>query len=284
MIQFTKRNLMVFFRDKSSVFFSLLAVFIIIALYALFLGDVWVSNFQNVPGARYLMNSWIMAGLLAVTSLTTTMGALGTMVEDKTKKIIKDFQSSPLTKGAVAGGYISGSYLIGVIMTLVALVLMELYIVSSGGQLLSVVALLKVLGLILLSTLTSTSMAFFLVSFFKSQSAFGTASTVIGTMIGFLTGIYLPIGMLPEAVQVVIKVFPVSHAALLLRQVMLEAPLAEAFAGAPSEVVNGFRETMGVSMRFGGQEISTVASVLILIGTAALFYGLSVWRISKKDR
>ena len=38
----TKRNLKVFFRDRSSVFFSLLAVFIIIALYAVFLGDTSV--------------------------------------------------------------------------------------------------------------------------------------------------------------------------------------------------------------------------------------------------
>ncbi|MEL7609712.1 MAG: ABC transporter permease [Bacillota bacterium] len=282
MIQFTKRNLLVFFRDKSSVFFSLLAVFMIIGLYALFLGDMWVNNLPNVPNARVLMNSWIMAGLLAVTSLTTTMGAFGTMVDDKVKKTIKDFQSSPLTKGAVAGGYIGGSYLIGVIMSLVALVLMELYIVSSGGHLMSVLTLLKVLGLVLLSTFTSTSMTFFLVSFFKSQNAFGTASTVIGTTIGFLTGIYLPMGMLPEAVQYVIKVFPISHAALLLRQVMMEAPLAEAFAGAPSEVVDGFREMMGVSMRFGGQEVSAMTSLLILFGTAVLFYVLSVWRVSKK--
>ncbi|MFR1983726.1 MAG: hypothetical protein ACLS4Z_08430 [Christensenellaceae bacterium] len=40
MITFAKRNLLVFFKDKSSVFFSLFAVFIIIGLYALFLGDM----------------------------------------------------------------------------------------------------------------------------------------------------------------------------------------------------------------------------------------------------
>jgi len=38
MIGFAKRNLLIFFRDKAAVFFSLLAVFLIIGLYALFLG------------------------------------------------------------------------------------------------------------------------------------------------------------------------------------------------------------------------------------------------------
>ena len=46
MIRFAKRNLMVFFRDKSAVFFSLLSALIIVALYALFLGDTDVYKRQ----------------------------------------------------------------------------------------------------------------------------------------------------------------------------------------------------------------------------------------------
>ena len=57
----TKRNLKVFFRDRSSVFFSLLAVFIIIALYAVFLGDTITGGMEDVEGIDFLMNSWIIA-------------------------------------------------------------------------------------------------------------------------------------------------------------------------------------------------------------------------------
>lgn len=90
------RNLKLFFRDKSSVFFSLLAVFVIIGLYVLFLGNMITSGLQWLgEGARFIMDSWIMAGLLAVTSLTTTMGAFGVMIEDRTKKVMKDFTASP---------------------------------------------------------------------------------------------------------------------------------------------------------------------------------------------
>jgi multidrug/hemolysin transport system permease protein len=45
MIAFMNRNLKIFFKDKSAVFFSLLAVFIIIGLYALFLGETWTDSF-----------------------------------------------------------------------------------------------------------------------------------------------------------------------------------------------------------------------------------------------
>ena len=56
MISFSLRNLKLFFKDKAAVFFSLLAVFIIIGLYALFLGDVWTDSFSDVPGHASL---WI---------------------------------------------------------------------------------------------------------------------------------------------------------------------------------------------------------------------------------
>ncbi len=284
MIGFAKRNLLIFFRDKTSVFFSLLAVFIIIGLYALFLGDVWVNSFGDMIGVRYLMDSWIMAGLLAVTSVTTTMGAFGIMVDDKTKKIIKDITSSPLKHSRIAGGYILSSYLIGCIMSFITLVLAEIYVVANGGELLGPAALAKVAGLILLSTFTNTSIVLFVVSFFKSSNAFATASTIIGTIIGFLTGIYLPIGQLPEGVQWVIKLFPVSHSAVLFRQVMMADPLSVTFAGAPAEAVHEFEQMMGVTYEFGGTTATPFLSILVLIATAAVFYVLSIWNLSRKKR
>lgn len=280
MINFAKRNLKLFFRDRSAVFFSLMAVFIIIGLYALFLGDVWVNNFSDIENARTIMNSWIMAGLLAVTSMTTTMGAFGVLVEDKTRKIYKDFYSAPVKRRSLAGGYVLGAFIIGVIMSIVTLVLAEIYLVVSGGELLSLTAFLKVFGLILLATMANTAIVFFIVSFFRSQNAFATASSIIGTLIGFLTGIYLPIGSLPEGVQLVIKIFPVSHAAVLFRQVMMEAPLST--SGIPQEYLTEFNEMMGVTFRFGDYTVTPLVSVLILLVTAALFFGLSVFNVSRK--
>ena len=219
MFTFAMRNLKLFFRDRPAVFFSLLAVFIIIGLYVLFLGETVMGGLEGIPGARFMMDSWIMAGLMAVTTVTTTMGAVGVVVDDKAKGIAKDFLTSPLKRTTLVGGYLISTLVVGVIMSLVAFVMAELYIVGSGGDFLPWANLLKVLGLLVLSTMASGAMMFFLVSFFKTQNSFGVASTVLGTLIGFLMGIYVPIGVLPGAVQTVIKIFPISHAAALFRQV-----------------------------------------------------------------
>jgi ABC-2 type transporter. len=282
MIGFAKRNLKVFFKDKSAVFFSLLSVFIIIGLYAFFLGDTLVKNFPAIPDARFLVDSWIAAGLLAVTSVTATLGAFGIMIEDRSKNITKDFYSSPVKRSTFAAGYVFSAFLVGVIMSILALILVEYYIVINGGSILSGMQFLKVVALILLSTFSNNAMIFLLVSFFKSTNAFGTASTIIGTLIGFLTGIYVPIGGLPEAAQYVIKFFPPSHSALLFRQVMMESAMKKSFQDVPSGVSNDFREMLGVTFRLKNFTVTPLFSIAVLLGTAAVFYALAVLVISRK--
>ena len=286
MTNLIKRNLKLFFRDRTSVFFSLLAVFIIIGLYVLFLGNMMVKNFKELLGdnARFTIDSWVMAGLLSVTSITTTMGAFGTMVEDKTKKISKDFSSAPLKRSQLAGGYIMSSFIIGVIMSIVALGVAEIYILAGGGKLITLVPLLKLFGVMMLSVFAGSSMVFFIASFFKSNNAFATASTIIGTLIGFLTGIYIPIGSLPSAVQTAIKIFPISHAGALFRQIMMAVPMSIAFKNAPVQAVTGFKQAMGVVFYVGGKELSPLVNILVLVATGIVFYTLAVIRISIKKR
>lgn len=284
MINFAKRNLKIFFRDKTAVFFSLLAVFIVIGLYVLFLGDSIVSNMDNIEGARYLMDSWIMAGILAVTPVSTTLGSFGAMVDDKTKKIYKDFRCSPIKSSSIAGGYILSSFFVGIIMSVLAFVLAEVYIVISGGELLSVISMLKVLGVIVLTVLASSSMMYFVVSLLNSQSAFTTASTVIGTLIGFITGIYITIGSTPEFVQYIIKLFPISHSASLFRKIFMEEPLAQSFDGIPEEYITEFKLELGVEFKIGDWEISNLESIIFLLITTIIFYVLGIIITNRKKR
>jgi multidrug/hemolysin transport system permease protein len=282
MIPFTIRNLKVFFRDKAAVFFSLMAVFIVIGLYALFLGNVWVSSIGDISGARQLMDSWLVAGLLAVTGVTTTLGAFGTLVDDRAKKINKDFYAAPIKRGSITAGYLLSVFLIGVIMSLVTLVLAEVYVVMNGGDLLPGGTAVKVLGLILLSCLANTAMMGFIVSFFESPNAFAAASTIVGTLVGFLAGIYLPIGQLPQAVQTAVKVFPPSHAAALFRQVVMEEPMAVSFAGVPAPYLDIFNESMGVTYQFGDFAVEPWMSVVFLFLVTAVFFVLALLNMARK--
>ncbi len=283
-LSIAKRNMRLFFRDKASVFFSLLAVLVVIGLYVFFLGSVLMGDLKDIPGQRWLMDSWIMAGLLGIGSITTTMGAFGIMVEDRSKNIIKDFSAAPIKRSALVGGYVTGAFFIGMIMSLITLAAAEAYIVANGGEWLNWSELLQLVAIMAVSVFSCTAIVFFMVSFFRSTGAFGAASTVLGTLIGFLTGVYLPIGELPEGVQNVIKCFPVSHAAALFRQVMMERPMDKVFAGAPAQQVVDFKVDMGVVFRFDDQLTGPWLSVIVLAATALVFFILATVNMSRKRR
>lgn len=280
----TARNLKIFFRDKGAVFFSLLAVFIILGLYLVILGDVWTDGIAVIDDPQQLMNSWIIAGLLAVTSVTTTLGAFSVMVDDKVKKISKDFYSAPISRRAIAGGYVGSAFLVGIIMSLVTFILGEVFIVITGGEVLPLLSMIKIFGLIILTTFANTSIVFLIVTFIGSINAFSNISIVLGTLIGFLTGMYLPIGQLPEGVQFVMKCFPISYGAGLFRKVMLEEWIMTAFQDIPEQYSAQFQEEMGVVFRFGEHTITTYESIVILVITTIVFFGLSVLSLSRKKK
>ena len=284
MISFVSRNLKVFFRDKTAVFFSLLAVLIVLGLYIFFLGDVWVDSFPNIKGVKNLMNCWIIAGLIGVTSVTANMGAFGTMIEDKSKNKIKDFYVSPIKKSKIVGGYIISSFIVGSMMSVVTLIISQIYLVYSGVDVLNFKELTELFLIILMTTLSNSAMILFIVSLFSSEKAFSTASTIVGTLIGFITGIYLPISMLPDSVQIIVKLFPTSHGISILRQIFMKKQMDISFADVPTNYINEFKESMGVVYYINDKLVSNTTSVFILIASNIIFFFLAVLILYKKKK
>jgi len=282
------RNLKLFFRDRASVFFSLLSVIIIIALYGGFLGNWQVKSLEEsagmkVPGAAWLINAWILAGILAVSTVTVSLGAYGTMVEDVYRGQIKDFFVSPIKRSQLVAGYMVSSALVSVIMNLIAFVISEGYIVLNGGRLLAPLQMLETLGILLLCIFSFSSLVCFVASYVKSQRAFGTLSTIVGTMIGFVTGIYIPVGILPDAIVTVMKLIPFSYGAVWLRQIFTAAPMEQVFGSVPpslGDLGKRYADMYGINLYFGGTPVEPWMMALIIAGTGVIFFALSVWRLS----
>jgi multidrug/hemolysin transport system permease protein len=276
MMAFTKRNVLLYSRDKTAVFFSLLAVIILIALYVLFLGDLTSKGIPDFPAKKQLLNSWFIAGILAVASMTTTLGSFGILVEDRASNRIMDFHSSPISRAKLLGGYISSALFIGFFMCTFTFIIAEIILLLFGEPLLSFDKTIKLVGVILLSVVSSASMVLLVVLLFKTSNAFAAASTIIGTLLGFLAGIYIPIGTLPDYLQTIVKLFPVSHSVALFRQILMENSLVDAFSNAPTALKDTFLFDMGVNYKFFGEKSTKLFSTLYLIGTTILFFALSL--------
>lgn len=284
MIAFAKRNLKLYLRDKGTVFFSLLTVFIVIGLYVLFLGDTYTDDLGEIENTREIMDNWVMAGVLAITSMTTTLGMLSSVVKDKVDKIEKDFYVAPIKRVDIAGGYMLSAYIVGVCMTFLAFIAAEIYIAAQGGAWISPEQLIKVMLMILYTSLMNTSIALFLVTLFKSIGSYTAANVLVGTLIGFLTGIYLPIGMLTKPVQWIIKIFPMSHAAAIFRNLMMSSAMETGFEHVPQDIVQEIKEYLGMFYRFGEIEVGMGKSLMIMGIVTAVFFILASLQLSKKRR
>lgn len=272
MIIFASRVLKIYLRDKTAVFFSLLSSFIIIGLYILFLGETYSSSFEQIGNIHQLMDQWVMAGLLATTSVSTSVATLSVMVDDQYQKRQKDFYCTPIKKTALAGGYFMASLIISFFLSLITLFFAQIYILINKGSWFSFSVYMQIIVILLLTVLMNSSMMFFISSFFKSNHAFSTATSIIGTLIGFLTGIYIPIGTLPEIIQWVIKIFPTSHGAVLLRQTMMNSTMNKSFQQLPQTAVVEFQNILGITYQFENITLTPICHYFYLIIFTIIFF------------
>lgn len=277
----TKRNILIYINDKTAVFFSVMSMLIIIGLMVIFLGKMNVDNILEIAPvekekAAYLVNSWVMAGIIVVNSVTVTLGVIGVMVEDQDKKRIAAFLVSPISRLKITLSYILAAFIMGCVMCIATLIISEIYIILSGGQMLSFAEIISVLGFIIINVFSSSCFVYFLGAFIRSLSAFSALSTVVGTLVGFISGIYLPMGNLPEVVQKVVKCFPIVYGTSLMREVYVKNAMSNVFNGAPIEVIERYTEYMGITLSWGTQEVGDIYKILILLGSGVFFILISV--------
>lgn len=222
-----------------------------------------------------------MAGLIAVSTVTIALGSLGRIVGDRENKSINDFLVSPIERTTVFLAYILSTLIITLIISTMLFIIAEIYILNSGGVLLSIMQMAQIIGIISLCVVSSSLLMLFLVSFLKSTHSFSIVSSLIGALIGFITEAYIPMGLMPNTVQIVSNAIPVSQGASLLRKIFLEQPMAHVFASAPQEVINDYTKMQGVDLYFGSHELTSTFMVLFIIGSIVLFTIMNIIRFRK---
>ncbi len=284
MNQIVKRNLTLYFRDRVSVFFSLLAVMINFLLYIFIFRDLYGTSLFNLPDIREITDAWAIGGMLAAPTVTTPLGALCVLVNDRNLKKYQDFYTSPISRSKITGGYLCSSYIIGVIMTCALLVVAQIYLLINGGEVFSLTQIIQIIAVILLSTLSGAGMVLFLVALFPSGNAYTGISLVLGTLMGFISGNYMPIGLLPDFAQWIIKLSPAAHTAALFRQIIVKEPIESLIGGFGDKEVSAFMEYMGIEFSYGEYSAPAWLHVAVLAVTGVLFYALAISALSRKKK
>ena len=279
-----KRNALCYFRDRASVFFSLMAVLIVIMLYLLFLRNLLIDSmmtgleFASSDQISNLVDSWVLAGILGIVSVTSSAGSLQCMVDDRVSGKNLDFMITPMKPYQLASSYILSTFFVGLIMSVITLGITLAFLLATGC-ILDGTAIITCVALLIPSTLSGSIIIFALISFIKSQGAFSGFFTVLSTMIGFLTGIYMPMGNLPAAMQTLGSLMPATHMAALFRQNLSSGAMEDVFG--PYDTTE-FRKEMGFDLSIGGFDFTPESSMIYVIAVTAIFFVISVIIIKKK--
>ncbi len=282
MLALIKRHIKCYLRDRWAVFFSFLSVFIILMLFVFFLGSYFDDIGQQAGiddnQASYIVYGWVFSGLLMVSSVTVPLGFLERMVQDQTTRSMHDFQITPLKRYKIVLSYLVAAVMITLFMNAINLIVGLIIIYLNSGYIVPLLNLFGVIAMMaLIATLFSAAFFFFL-SFFKSQNAHATFATLVGTLIGFLGGLYVPIGALSSTIQNVLNALPFMQAAALIRQVYMAEALDIVFG--PNEAARAnYTSFYGVELTLFNQALSTQTLLIILISLTIVILSAAIWRM-----
>lgn len=274
MLALLKRNFILYFRNRSGVFFSLLGALISFLLYIIFLQKNLTDAWSQLPDNTNLLNNWLMGGTLAVTGITTSFTALTQMVQDRENQVDQDLFLTDLGIWGLQMSYLISSIAISFVMQVFMFAVMGIYFKESP-----VISYLPEIALImLLSSLLSSLINTLLIYRFQSVDSLGKLATIVGTASGFLVGTYVPIGVLPDFAQIIMKCTPATYIASLYRQILMKEPLETAFTG-NSRLLKEFQEKMGIQINW--QELLTKEETYFIVVIIS-FVAILLWLLFVK--
>ena len=305
--QLTKRHLMVFFKNKVRLMYTLLVPVIIFAVYLLFLRDLELGMVANILSEETinitaatvgkanfdelnrligtLVDSWMLSSIIGISTVTVALQTNTVIVEDKQNGVNRDFASSPIHRNVLIASYFFYNFLVSALICFVFWIICLIYLACAGEFAIGFGSVLLSLVVMFFATVVSTLMTVFICSFVKSEGTMMSIVAIFSTAVGFLIGAYMPLGMLPDWVQWLCAFIPGTYACSLLRYAFMATPMSRiaTFAGTLGlnpETLETLETTLfhqfGYHLDFFGIAVDPPFQALALAVYILLFLGLNI--------
>ena len=197
-IGFTKRNLLIYFKDIQSVFFSVMTSIIVLGLYLLFLRNNFVDAITSALGdleklidmsdCDVLVDGILLSGVIGTAMITVPFNCLSTIIKDKENKIDYDISATPLKRWQINLSYflssaVSAFFMTGVILTVGLVALSQTGVLHMAPEM-----ILGAYGVVLLGCISATAFFMIIMLFFKSSSASSAFFGILSASPGFVIG------------------------------------------------------------------------------------------------
>jgi multidrug/hemolysin transport system permease protein len=229
---FVRRNLRVFWRDKLSVFFSVMGPLILFILFTLFFrkgnANAILGVIPNgVEADAYAMaDEWLFASVTTFATFTSSLGLLNGFVDDRVSGRFSDYLVTPMRRWQLAVSYVLSTLIVSFIISVVFMAAGQGWAAVLDQPFLSWRQALACAGGIFMSCLVFSALNTLVVTFTTSTSSFGGYSIIMGTAMGFLSFCYVPPSGLGKTMNSVLSALPFAQGAALVRRPAMDPAIA----------------------------------------------------------
>lgn len=285
----TKRNFLLFLRSKATVFFSMFSSLILIVLYFLFIAKLYSQGFNEAAGLNLNANqlnfaiyAQMIMGVLVINSVSLSTGMFTFMATDFETRKTDAFMMTKMKPYQLMVSYLLSALIVSFLLNFVTLVVSFVIIGISTTYWIGFGAFCALVGALVVTTIVSCSVMLLITTLVKSSNAIGVINGILGTILGFLCGIYMPYSNLGSAAKMIGSLLPFTHLTVWLKQIALGNVFSQ--FGMSKEISLQMQDMWFSAGNVGllGLDVPLWAMLLICVAFAVLCLSISIFCLSKK--
>lgn len=290
-LELTKRNMLLFLKNRMTVIFSLLAPLLLLVFFVLFMSDMQVSLITGMLEVEVdtkivqnIVNSWMISGVVSIACLTVALNSMLVIIADKEKKTVNDFTASPVRPIVLICSYFASSFILTFSLCLIVLIGGMIFITAASGIFFTFSEIMELLLILFLSCLSADIFMLCIMSNFKSGAASAAFSGVFSALIGFITGAYIPMSMIPLGVQNFANLIPGSHSTGLFRNLFVNKALSALPDTIPTEFLDSINQNYSLDLNLFGAQLTRTEMFIYLTASIVVLFVLYIIidRLQKK--
>ncbi len=109
----------------------------------------------NIAGIENMIYTWVVGGLILIPAVSVPLIILCFKVDDVVDGVEYDLLITPAKRVSILLGYVVSAFIVSLVMCVLCFILCQIFIVARGGELLTFIDTMKVLGMVSLVIFSS---------------------------------------------------------------------------------------------------------------------------------
>jgi len=253
------RGLKAFIRNRTGLIFSLIFPFFFVYVFG--------AIFKNDAIANPI--AYMLSGVIITTVFESSLNLASSTVDDMVSGFMKEVLVSPAKRIAVAFGQLLSAATVATLQGVMILII-GLFI---GIKFTTWTTPIYILFAMIFVGLAFSGVGLFMATIVRIGQTFQIVKTAITMPLTFVSGAYIPISMLPNALKYVAYVNPMTYATAFFRMIVLEKTNLSS-----AELVKE-----GLAIDINGFIVTPIMSFTIIVAIGFIFLILSTNSFVKTD-